>query len=252
MSKYFLFFLGWAFLSSCIGIPSVDSDSQPIDHSAWNELLKKHVDNEGLVNYQGFIKDKGVFQSYLDLLSQNHPNSSNWSKDEQLAYWINAYNAFTIKLIIDYYPVQSIKDIAGSIPFVNSPWDVKFIEIEGETYDLNNIEHGIIRKQFQEPRIHFALVCAAVSCPKLRNEAYVAERLDDQLEDQAIGFFNNPAKNKIESNRAEVSKLLSWYGGDFKIGNQTKIDYINRYSKVKLNDEAKLDFMDYDWNLNEQ
>jgi len=228
------------------------SDSNPVSHEKWEKLLKKHVDNKGMVNYKGFIADSTALNSYLEILSANHPNEANWSKDEALAYWINAYNAFTIQLVIRNYPLESIKDIAGGIPFVNTPWDIKFIEIEGQSYDLNNIEHSIIRKDYNEPRIHFVLVCAAVSCPKLRNEAYTAEKLDAQLEDQTRTFFNNPEKNQIGKDKIVVSKLLKWYWGDFSDVAEDRVSYVNSYSSTTVSSDAEVEFMEYYWKLNEQ
>ena len=234
---------------------SVDSGtdlSNPVDHSAWDALLKKHVNEKGLVDYKGMIADSLALNKYLDMLSVNVPDKDVWTDAAQLTYWINAYNAFTVKLIIKNYPVKSIKDIAGGIPFVNTPWDVKFIEIGDETYDLNNIEHGIIRKQFDEERIHFALVCAAISCPPLRNEAYTADRLNDQLNDQARTFFNDSSKNKIAQDKASISPILKWYGGDFKDKAPSLREYVNQYSKVQINQGVDVGFTDYDWSLNEQ
>lgn len=233
-------------------VAEVQSDAQPVEHGQWDSLLKKHVNERGEENYRGFIADSTALNEYLHLLSAHHPNKEHWNKNERLAYWINAYNAFTIQLIIRHYPVESIKDIAGRIPFINSPWDLKFIEIEGETYDLNNIEHGIIRKRFNEPRIHFALVCAAVSCPILRNEAYTAERLEEQLEAAAIEFFNDPEKNRITPQKAELSKIMSWYSGDFTDNATSVFEYVNRYSKVQMTEKTSISYMDYDWQLNAQ
>jgi len=226
----------------------------PPDHSLWDQLLKKHVSDAGKVSYKGFIRDSMILNKYLDLLSRSAPDPSNWSRPEQLAYWINAYNAFTIRLVIRYYPVQSIKDISGrwSIPFISSSWDIKFIEIGGKTFDLNNIEHGIIRKEFDEPRIHFALNCASKSCPVLRPEAYKADKLDAQLEDQTLQFINDPRYNHFESSkRAFVSKLFLWYGGDFRKNEKSVIGFINRYSNTRLDQRATLKYKDYDWSLNE-
>jgi hypothetical protein len=169
-----------------------------------------------------------------------------------LAYWINAYNAFTIQLILRNYPLASIKDIAGNIPFVNTAWDLSFINIEGHQYDLNDIEHGIIRPNFDEPRIHFALVCAALSCPSLRNEAYTAQKLNSQLDEQARTFFNNPSKNEISSNSIQVSKLLDWYEGDFTKNGNSLIDYVNKYTSTTIAPDAKVTYKDYNWSLNEQ
>lgn len=205
------------------------------------------------MNYKGLATERTKLKSYLSVLASNEPKS-NWTSDQRLAYWINAYNAFTLDLILEHYPISSIKDIGASlkIPFVNTPWDIKFINIGEEKMDLNNIEHGIIRKQFDEPRIHFALVCAAISCPKLQNRAYVPERLDAQLTSAAKDFLSTSSKNKIKSaDDAELSKLFNWYGGDFK--KQTSlIGYLNKYAPTKLNEGAKISWKDYDWALNEQ
>ena len=236
-----------------VNAPTITVAAAP-SHAAFDKLLKAHVNAAGMVNYKGFQKDKADLKAYTDLLGKNAPSDS-WSKDDQLAYWINAYNAFTIQLILDNYPVSSIKDIGSKIkiPFVNTPWDVKFIKIGGETYDLNNIEHGIIRKKFSDPRIHFALVCAAKSCPRLRNEAFDGKRLDAQLEDQGVDFLNNPAKNSITAKQASLSKILDWYGGDFqKMKGKSVKDVVNQFSKTKITDATKISYQTYDWSLNEQ
>lgn len=251
--RYSLILLVSVLLINCNPTVATNPDSDPPSHKSYSSLLKKHVDDEGLVNYKGLLKDRSKLKSYLKTLEENAPNKD-WTENERLAYWINAYNAYTLDLILEHYPVESIKDIGAKIkiPFVNTPWDIKFIKIEGEEYDLNNIEHGIIRKQFDEPRIHFALVCAAVSCPKLRNEAYFPERLDEQLTQAARDFLATESKNSIRSsNKAELSKIFSWYGGDFK-KKTTLIEYINQYAPQKLNKDAEIDFKDYSWDLNEQ
>lgn len=232
-------------------VPNVTSATPP-SHDIWNDILKKHVNDEGFVDYKGIIKDKATFQKYLDALS-NTPPSSKWSKNEKMAYWINAYNAFTVKLIIDHYPLKSIKDIGSSIqiPFVNTPWQYKFFSIGGEKMKLDEIEHKILRKDFDDPRIHFALVCASYSCPRLRNEAYTAEKLDKQLDDQARHFLANKKKNQISANKAVLSKYFTWYKGDFTKGTSL-IDYLNKYAPVKISKDADISYMDYNWSLNEQ
>lgn len=237
-------------LQSC-KVKDYVSSSRPIDHKIWDSLVQKHVTPQGLVNYPAFIADSARLNAYLDLLGDHHPNDENWSRDERLAYWINAYNAFTVKLIVDHYPVESIKDIKNGIPFVNTVWDIKFIQIEGRTYDLNNIEHGIIRPRFDEPHIHFALNCAAFSCPRLRNEAYIAGRLDEQLTDQARIFLADTRKNKLSENKLELSKLFNWYGSDFRKEGRDIIDYIRQYTDQPINDEATIEYMEYDWSLND-
>lgn len=222
-------------------------------HSIWDDLAKKHINDEGLVDYKAFKEDVKTLDSYLAMLGENPPKDS-WSKDEKMAYWINAYNANTVKLILDYYPVKSIKDIGSKIqvPFVSTPWAKKFIRIGNETMSLDNIEHGTLRKDFDEKRIHFALVCAAMSCPRLRNEAYTAEKLDAQLDEQGQDFINNPAKNRIDPKKAQLSKYFDWYKGDWKDNDKSVMYWVNRYSKTKINKDTDISFLNYNWALNEQ
>ena len=226
--------------------------SKSIDHKQWTILLQKYVDRDGMVNYKGFQKDSVSLISYLNELRTNPPDENTWSNEEQIAFWLNAYNAFTIKLIIDHYPLESIKDIGSAIqiPFINSPWDIRFIEINGKKLDLNNIEHSILRKKFNEPRIHFAINCASFSCPKMRREAYSEDKLDVQLNKQAVNFINDPQRNKINGGQAEVSKIFSWFKGDFT-ENGTLKDFLNQYAKIKIDDDVKISYNKYDWSLNE-
>lgn len=219
-------------------------------HKDWDTLLKKNVDETGVVNYPGFLQDKKMLNNYLSYLSANPPKS-NQSDAEKIAFWINAYNAFTIKLIIENYPLKSIKDIGSiiQIPFINSPWDIKFIKIGDQKMTLNDIEHKILRKEFNEPRIHFAIVCASISCPFLRNEAYTSQLLESQLQEQTLSFINDPSKNYITENRIEISKIFSWFKGDFT-KSSTLIEYLNQYSNTPIKEGAKVDFMKYNWGLN--
>ena len=248
-SKTGLFVL-LVFLVQACGLKEHRSSSPPLSHDLWNQLVSQHVSPEGQVRYEGFIKDSLQLNAYLNLLKTNHPNDQNWKQDEQIAYWINAYNAFTVKLIVDHYPVKSIKDIKRGIPFINSVWDIKFINIEGAIYDLNNIEHRILRSdKYKEPRIHFAINCASVSCPKLRNEAFTASQLEMQLTDQARSFLSNPIKNKITKDHYQVSKIFSWFKKDF-VREGSLIDFLNQYASVQIDKGAKKDFLDYNWNLN--
>lgn len=241
------------FFSIGCGVKDYKSSSHPISHEIWDSLLQKHVTVDGQVDYKGIIRDSIPFNKYINLLKNNHPNKSNWSKDEQLAFWINAYNAFTVQLIIDNYPVASIKDIKNGIPFVNTVWDIKFINIEGATYDLNNIEHGIIRKKFNEPRIHFAVNCASISCPRLLNEAFTAEKLEEQLAENTRYFLANKVKNDFsDPDNIKLSKLLKWYSGDFdgkKYGGVKGL--IEKYGPPH-NENANIDYLEYDWNLNDK
>ena len=225
-------------------------DTAP-EHKIWDELLKKYVNEEGFIDYKGIISEKDKFEKYLDLLSNNAP-SNNWSENEKLAYWINAYNAFTVKLIVDNYPLESIKDLNPilNIPTVYTVWTKKWFKIGGEDFSLDKIEHDILRKEFKEPRIHFAINCASFSCPVLRPEAFKTEKIETQLIEQTKAFINDPDRNRITKDKLELSKIFSWFGGDFKEG-QTLIQFLNKYSKVKISKSADIDFMDYEWSLND-
>ena len=213
-----------------------------VDHAAWNTLLQKYVSAEGVVNYREMKKEEAVLHTYIHMLSKNTPQEA-WGENEKLAYWINLYNASTVSLVLKNYPVKSIRDIGD-------PWDIVFVKAGEKEYSLNDIEHKIIRKEFNEPRIHFALVCAAKSCPSLLNEAYDADRLDAQLHDQGVKFINNPRKNEIAVDNIKISKLFDWYKGDFT-KNGSLIDFLNGFAKTKISSDAKIGFTDYDWNLNE-
>ncbi|SOE21011.1 Protein of unknown function, DUF547 [Spirosomataceae bacterium TFI 002] len=228
------------------------SESGLVDHSTWNTLLKKNVNNKGVVDYKGFKKDEEKLDEYLAMLSSTPP-ANNWESNETFAYWINAYNAFTVKLILDNEEknIKSIKDIGPKtqIPFVNTPWDIKFIEIGGKKFDLNNIEHGKVRRKFDDPRYHFALVCAAESCPRLRNEAYTAKKLDKQLDEQGEAFMNSD-KNQISEDGVKISPLFDWYKKDFEKA-MPVAKWINKYSKNKVDpDRTDFEYMDYSWKLN--
>ncbi len=238
-------------LSCTADVKSRKEVDSPPPHEIFDGLLKKYVKG-AFVDYNGLKSESKEFQKYLDLLSQNPPNKKTWSSNEQLAYWINAYNAFTLKLIIDNYPISSIRDLHPTlyVPLVNTVWHKKFFKIGGEPTNLDEIEHSILRTEFNEPRIHFAINCASFSCPPLRAEAFVPEKIDQQLNEQAVKFINDKDRNVITSDKIVISKIFSWFTKDFtKKG--SLIDFLNQYSKVKINKEAEIDYMDYDWNLND-
>lgn len=225
------------------------AQSKAPQHDIFDRLLKENVLEDGRVNYKGFIKDSVLFNQYLTTLSKNPPNET-WSTNEQKAFWINVYNAFTIKLIIDNYPMKSIKDLGGSLYKVNTAWDIQFIKIGNDTYDLNNVEHGKLRREYNDPRVHFVLVCAAKSCPKLLNEAYSASKLDAQMDKAAKDFLKNSNKNKITPNKIEISSLFKWYKGDFT-NDGSLINFLNQYAPLKINASASISYLDYDWSLND-
>lgn len=218
-------------------------DAPEFDHSAWNKILTTHVSTQGNVNYKGIKKAEAELDAYLNEISSAVVDEKTWSKNEQLAFWINAYNAFTVKLILKHYPLKSIKDIG-------SPWDKKFFKIGGKKMNLNHIEHKILRVKFNEPRIHFAIVCASFSCPKLSNKAFTSSNVQNQLSSLTKGFVNDKKRNKITANKIEISEIFNWFKGDFtKKG--SLIDFLNRYSLVKIKASAKISHLAYNWNLNE-
>ncbi|MCB0704874.1 MAG: DUF547 domain-containing protein [Saprospiraceae bacterium] len=220
-------------------IPEPAPQTAP-SHVIWDGLLRKYVNATGQVNYSALKANKDVLQSYLDLLADNPPRSD-WSRNEKMAYWINAYNAFTVKMIIDNYPVGSITDLHSG-----KPWDVKWIKIGDKTYSLNQIENEILRPIYKDARIHFAVNCAAKSCPPLLNQAFTASNLNAQLEAQAKAFINNSNYNTISTNNVKVSKIFDWYEVDF--GNV--VNYLNEYSNTKVTSGATINYRDYNWMLN--
>jgi hypothetical protein len=246
----FVFFLISFFScqSSSLGM----AGTTPPSHQIWDQLVKTHVKPNGMVDYKGFIREKTKLESYLKLLSDNAPDRKTWSKNQQLTYWINAYNAFTVKLIVDNYPTKSIRDLGPKlkIPLIKDVWHYKFFKIGGVETSLDEIEHSILRREFDEPRIHFAINCASISCPTLLNEAFLPEKIEDQLTKVSVAFINDPSRNKITPEHAQISSIFSWFQGDFtKKG--TLIDFLNQYSKVKIKQNAKISHLDYNWNLNE-
>ena len=225
-------------------------ECEVLNHEPWSRLLQKHVSTAGFVSYSGFREDSVALNAYLRLVSKCLP-SATWSREERLAYWINAYNAFTVKLIIDHYPVKSIKDIGSklAVPFVNSVWDAKFFSIGGVQMSLNQIEHSILRKQFDEPSIHFAIVCASISCPSLLNAAYTASDLENQLHQQTLAFIQDTTKNHLSLNHLKLSYIFKWFKIDFTKHGSLK-HFVAKYADEPIAPRAKVDFLEYNWELN--
>lgn len=231
-------------------------------HSLFTEVLNKYANN-GKVNYEGLISEVS-FDNYLDQLKNTNPDTIKNSNDE-LAFWINVYNAYTLKIIIDNYPLESINDlhsgglILGTV-LSTTIWDKDFVVVNDSTTTLNSIEHDIIREIFNDPRAHFALVCASVSCPPLRNEAYEGYKLDDQLTDQGKLFLNDSTKNRfdINSKEAGISKIFDWFEEDFGDTDEEVLLFISQFLSASVAGSLKnngsewdIDYLDYDWNLNE-
>jgi hypothetical protein len=227
--------------------PSVEITKAPAEeplnlHRDWNRLLKIYVSTDGKVNYFGLKKEKQSIEKYLKLLSENSP-ASNWTRQESMAFWINLYNAFTIDLILEKYPINSIMELEkGNV------WKSKSIRIGGISFTLDKIEKEILLGAFKDPRVHFAVVCAASSCPPLLNEAWTKENIDNKLEEQTLKFINNSLFNSLSSKSIEISKIFEWYSNDF--GNV--INFLNKYAKISIDSKAKIKYKAYDWGLNKQ
>jgi hypothetical protein len=205
-----------------------------------NFFLTKNVSSDGAVNYKAIKANKVEFDKLVNEIS-NIKLDNNASKNDQLAYWINIYNIFTIKLLADNFPLKSIQNLDGG-----KPWDVKRITINGTIYSLNQIENDIIRAKFKDPRIHFAVNCGARSCPSLLNAAYIGSSLENQLNQVTKKFVNNPKYQMLTGTKIKISKIFDWYSTDF--GNV--LNFISKFSTSKVNKDAIISFNDYDWSLN--
>lgn len=223
-------------------LPTVEQDIEVATHEQWDVLLKKHVDRKGFVDYKGFKEDAASLNLYLGYLTTHYP-TKNWNKTEKLAYYINLYNAATVKLIIDNYPTNSIKDI-------NLPWLKKRVLIGDKKWSLGGIEHKILRKM-KEPRIHFAINCASYSCPRLLNEAYTSQKMESQLQTATLGFLKDTTLNKISNQKLQLSRIFKWYEKDFK-ENGSLINYIDTVLKQNLSKNLPVTYLEYNWNLNEK
>lgn len=223
----------------------VEENTTPTElfnHATWNDLIYQNVAANGDVNYKGFKNNWSVLRNYIADLGKQLPEEG-WSKEEKLAYWMNAYNAMTIDLILRNYPIASIKDI-------KNPWDQRLWKLGAKWYNLNEIEHQILRKM-GDPRIHFGINCASFSCPPLLNEAFTSTKVDKQLDTLAVRFINDTERNIITPNSVKVSKIFSWFSKDFKQDGDL-VSFLNKYSKTPISAKAKKSYVDYNWNLNEQ
>jgi len=240
------------------------------DHHSWDELLRGHVvmtDNPAVttVDYSALLTEEPQLDAYLAALSAVTPTEfGSWSAESQLAFLINAYNAWTIKLMLSAYPgIQSIKDL-GSL--FSTPWEKRFIKLLGSTRSLDDIEHNLIRgsAQLRDPRIHFAVNCASIGCPALRPEAYTAASLDTQLEDQTRRFLADRQRNRLRGSTLAISPLFKWYREDFERDwrnidslNQFLISYAPELGLDKTNirqlqaGRISIEYTDYDWRLND-
>ncbi len=220
------------------------------DDAIYADLLARHV-RGGLVDYQGLAEDNAKLDAYLDILAATAPSSLD--RPARMAYWINVYNAWTLKLIVDHLPVKSIKNIGH---FWSTPWSLRFVRLKDRTETLDYVEHEVLRPRFKDPRVHFAVNCASMGCPPLRAEPFAADRLDAQLDEQVRSFINDPARTRLDGDTLNVSKIFRWFEEDFG-GEKGVVDFIRRYAtgdlKVRLErlgDMVHLKYLDYDWSLN--
>jgi len=231
------------------GLHSMSWANPLVDHSIYAELLKKYVTN-GKVDYAGFKSEEAKLGQYLKLLEA--VDSKSLSQNEQFAFYANAYNAWTIELILSRYPgVKSIKDL-GSL--LESPWKKEIVRLDGQVMTLDNVEHDILRPRFKDPRVHFAINCAAISCPQLRNEPYRGDILNDQLNDSTRSFLNDPSNYRFDGDDFYVNRIFKWFAEDFDndvLGFYLKYAEENLKQKLEANrNKIKIKYLDYDWGLN--
>jgi hypothetical protein len=236
--------MGWIF-------PVTATAEGPVDNRLWAQLLKAHV-TDGRVDYDGFKQNEARLDQYLAILSATDPQTL--SRRHQFAFYINAYNAFTVKLILTRYPgINSIKEISS---FFSNPWSRKFIPLDGFKVSLDHIEHDILRSRFKDPRVHFAINCAAQSCPPLSSTPYEGSTLESRLDEQTRRFINDPGNTFLKGDTLFVSRIFKWFEDDFS-GNP--LGFIRQYADASLKqalDQAsakgdiRLEYLYYDWTLN--
>ncbi len=246
--KYFVFLaaLSCFFTTGQVGAGWA---SGAVDNSVYAELLKKYVKEDG-VDYQGFKNEESKLGQYLKVLEKTEPGKL--SRNEQFAFYINAYNAWTIKLILSGYPgVKSIKELGG---IFKSPWKKKLARIDGDRVTLDHLEHGILRPRYKDPRVHFAINCASKGCPPLRSEPYMGDVLNQQLDEMTRAFINDPRRNRVEGKKLYVSRIFKWFKEDF--GNDI-VGFFQEYAQGDLKkeldsnrEEIEVEYLSYDWSLN--
>jgi hypothetical protein len=237
------------FAAAAISTARPADAGRTVDYSIYEDLLSKHVSN-GMVNYAGFKADEARLDQFLKSLEQVDPGQL--LREEQFAFYINAYNAWTIKLILTGYPgVKSIKDL-GSL--WQSPWKKEFVRLHGGIFTLDHIEHDILRPRFRDPRVHFAINCAAKSCPPLLSEPYRGEALNAQLTRATADFLNQPANSRLEGDQLWVSSIFKWFTEDF---NRDVVGFYLQHARDNLKQKLEtsrgrieVKYLDYDWSLN--
>ena len=236
----------------CLALAAPARAAARVDDALYAGLLARHV-HAGMVDYSGLKAEEATLDAYLEALERTEP--ATLDLEGRKAFYINAYNAWTLKLILSAYPgVKSIRDLGGVF---SGPWSRKLVRLSGRLLTLDEVEHGILRKPpFRDPRIHFAVNCASRSCPPLRSEPYAGERLDEQLDAAARDFINTPGNTVVEGDLVWVSRIFDWYGEDF---GDAPLDFVRRYARNgllerldALGDRARVRFLNYNWSLNER
>jgi hypothetical protein len=243
------FLISFYMVAGTAGLQVFAAAEPAVDNRLYAELLKKYV-RAGKVNYAGFKKEEAKLDRYLEILENVDP--AGLPRNEQFAFYVNAYNAWTIKLILSGYPdVTSIKDL-GSL--LKSPWKKKIVRIDGKVISLDHVEHEILRPRYGDPRVHFAINCAAKSCPPLRPEPFSGAILDQQLDDSTRSFINDPKSYRLEDNELYVSRIFKWFSEDF---NDDIYGFFLKYATGDLAEELEakagrivVKYLHYDWSLN--
>ncbi len=261
-----------------VGLHNGIAAEADFSYDDYGKVLKAFVDDRGMVDYQGLKTNPGALEGFTSSVSHfDRKNYDGWTEKKKIAFWINVYNAFTLKAIIDHYPIQSsfFKSFVypkNSIRQIPGVWDRLKFPVMGRETTLDEIEHRVLRAKFHEPRIHMALVCAAMGCPPLRNEPYVSAKLDEQLDDQARRFLANPHKfhGDRKAGKVYLSPIFQWFGDDFigKYGTDKQfpsfsekeravLNFISHYVDARDKDyltqgSYSLEYLKYDWSLNEK
>ena len=249
MKSFILTLISFCLIS--IGTFTQTTIADDFSNEVYANVLSIYVE-DGLVDYSGLKADPEDLNNYLSQTSSvSKETFDGWAESEQLAFLINLYNTQTLDLIIQNYPVKSIKDIAKKS---GGPWEQPVVNLFGDKITLNALEHEIIRKNYPEPRIHFALVCAAMGCPVLIDKPYTASALDDQLEEQTKLFLMDKEKNSIDVKKKTLmlSPIFDWFKQDFIAKSGSVIEFVNPYFDNQANKKFKIKYTHYDWSLNDQ
>lgn len=235
--------------------------TKTVDHSAWERLLKTYVkpgpDGINRVDYLAFkAGGRDTLSAYLDALQKVDP--ATLDRPEQFAFLANLYNAKTIAIVLDHYPVRSIKDITLGgffVSFTGGPWKAKVLKLRGVDLSLDDIEHGILRPVFKDPRVHYAVNCASLGCPNLNTDAFTGGKLNAQLDAAARGYVNHPRGVSVGTGGVRASSIYKWFGEDFGGSEQGVLQHLQRYAAgslaAKLASANTISDYDYDWQLND-